>query len=118
MSGNEIRVRYCLDMPQMSVNLVSDNELQAVYRLDTPLDFQIIVQGNLGDDWEHYFEMEVTCEISANGIPFSIFTGRVADQAALVGILNNLYGFGLTLLYVACVPSVDEPGGTTRSSTS
>ena len=41
--------------------------------------------------------------------PVATLTGRLADQAALFGVLNALYNMRLPLLTVECT-NIDEPG--------
>lgn len=93
------------DSFNMRFDLTSSFDVRALDSLDRPFNCQIMVRGSLGNGWEQYFDMQVSYEITANGVPLSILTGCLVDQAALMGVLNNLYGFGLTLLYVSCTPS-------------
>ena len=59
--------------------------------------FEIHVRGHLDDSWSDWLEgLEVT--LLENGE--MILTGQIGDQAALMGILNKLYGLNLTLLSV------------------
>ena len=59
--------------------------------------FEIRVQGHLNDRWSDWLEgLEV--EYLANGE--MILVGPVADQAALLGILNKLGHLNLALLSV------------------
>ena len=60
--------------------------------------FEIHVKGHLDDSWSDWLEgMEVT--LLENGE--MILSGHIRDQAALMGILNKLYGLNLTLLSVS-----------------
>ncbi len=59
--------------------------------------FEIHVRGQLDESWSDWLEgLEVklldNCEM--------ILCGHIADQAALMGVLNKLYGLNLTLLSV------------------
>jgi hypothetical protein len=63
--------------------------------------FEIHVQGQLDESWSDWLEgMEV--KLLDNGE--MILLGRIEDQAALMGILNRLYGLNLKLLSVSEVP--------------
>jgi hypothetical protein len=60
--------------------------------------FEIHVKGHLDDSWSDWLEgLEV--KLLDNGE--MILCGYVGDQAALMGILNKLYGLNLTLLSVS-----------------
>jgi hypothetical protein len=59
--------------------------------------FEIRVKGHLDDSWSDWLEgLEV--ELLDSGE--MILSGRIADQAALMGVLNKLYGLNLALLSV------------------
>ena len=59
--------------------------------------FEIHVRGQLDESWSDWLEgLDVT--LLENGE--MILTGRIVDQAALMGTLNKLYGLNLTLLSV------------------
>jgi hypothetical protein len=47
--------------------------------------------------------LSVTLDPSPDGIPESVLVARVADQAALSGLLNALYEFHLPLISVDCL---------------
>ena len=71
-------------------------EGEAVYR--------IRVRGRLGDIWARRLEaMEVTAETTTDGEVQTILLGRLADQAALAGVLNTLYELHLPILSVECI---------------
>ena len=60
--------------------------------------FEIRVKGHLDESWSDWLEgLEV--KLLDNGE--MILLGRIADQAALMGILNQLYGLNLALLSVS-----------------
>jgi hypothetical protein len=60
--------------------------------------FEIHVQGQLDESWSDWLEgLEV--KLLDNG-EMNLF-GYIGDQAALMGILNKLYGLNLTLLSVS-----------------
>jgi hypothetical protein len=59
--------------------------------------FEIHVRGQLDESWSDWLEgLEVT--LLANGE--MILSGCIGDQAALMGVLNKLYGLNLALLSV------------------
>jgi hypothetical protein len=60
--------------------------------------FEIRVKGHLDDSWSDWLEgLEV--RLLENGE--MILSGQIRDQAALIGILNRLYGLNLSLLSVS-----------------
>jgi hypothetical protein len=59
--------------------------------------FEIHVRGQLDESWSDWLAgLDMT--LLENGE--MILTGHIIDQAALMGILNKLYGLNLTLLSV------------------
>ena len=71
---------------------------------DTPANYRIRLQGNLDQSWSVYLEeMTITVAKTAAGAPVTVLTGRLVDQAALVGVLNNVYDLGFSLLSVECL---------------
>ena len=62
--------------------------------------YRIQVQGHLGQQWADYLA-GLSISVSANpNRTVSTLSGEVADQAALMGVLNGLYGLGFPLLAV------------------
>jgi hypothetical protein len=65
-----------------------------------PWTYEIQVQGRIGERWAHWFDgMQVTTQGEAQNATTTL-TGTVADQAALLGLLQKLYTLGLPLLLV------------------
>ncbi len=63
----------------------------------------IRVQGKLDEGWSEYLGMDLEVEHAEEQQSVTKLTGRVADQAALFGLLDSLYGFGFPLLSVECL---------------
>ena len=62
--------------------------------------YEIEVQGRIGERWAHWFD---DVSVGAQGEAQSAITTltvTVADQAALLGLLQKLYTLGLPLLRV------------------
>ena len=60
--------------------------------------YQIQVQGMIDNRWASWFEgMTIAAD---EKVSVTTLTGTVADQAALMGVLNHLYMLGLPLLFV------------------
>ena len=71
-------------------------------RLDQPAPYQIRVQGMVPARWRDYIQgMQIIVE-GDEECPVTVLTGRLLDQAALLGLLNFLYDQRLPLLSVAC----------------
>jgi hypothetical protein len=69
---------------------------------DLPTTCRIQIQGHLGQSWSDYLG---GLTISVRGEPEQAVTtlsGQVIDQAALMGVINNLYNLGYPLLFVEC----------------
>ena len=77
--------------------------------LEQPAVYQICIKGHLGDEWEGYFEaLQIERSRLADGTAVTILTGPLADQAALQGTLQGLYGLGLALVSLKPVASSTE----------
>jgi hypothetical protein len=63
--------------------------------------YQIQVQGWISERWRDWFEeMSIMRDQTSNGVHITMLTGIVADQAALLGLLQKLYTLGFPLLLV------------------
>ncbi len=70
----------------------------STYQIDRAAQYQIQVEGGIhpaGADWLE----GMVVNVSYNP-PVTTLTGRLADQAALHGLLQTLYSLGLPLLKV------------------
>ena len=76
-------------------------------RRDQPAAYQIQMQGWIGDRWVDWFDtMTITIQGDLrDDPPISTLTGVVADQAALLGLLQKLYTLGFPLLLVKHIGS-------------
>ena len=76
--------------------------------------YRILVGGRLGAHWSDRLSgMTLTVREAAGTVPSTELTGRLADQAALMGVLEQLYALGVRLLAVRrleAVTHVDDPG--------
>jgi hypothetical protein len=74
--------------------------------LDRPVTYQIKVPGHIDESWSDWAGgMTITVESEGDGLPVTILTGTLADQAALHGLLRRLYALGLPLISVNWVES-------------
>ena len=62
--------------------------------------YQITVRGHLASDWSDWLDgLEMTSLDQGD----TVLSGRIVDQAALMGILNKLHRLNITLLAVSRV---------------
>ncbi len=74
--------------------------------LTTPV-YQIIVQGAMPEDIYNYFEgMDIKVYASKSGNRYSMISGQVKDQSALIGMINMLYDFHFVISSI--VSSIDD----------
>jgi hypothetical protein len=71
---------------------------------DQPAAYRIQVQGQLSPRWADWFEGLL---VAHDDPAVTTLTGVVADQAALLGLLQRLYTLGLPLLLVKRLPEAD-----------
>jgi hypothetical protein len=71
--------------------------------LHTPVYYKISIQVVLDESWAADLGMVLTYPDDVKKNPVTILNGQLADQAALLGLLNRLYGLGLPLLLVEYV---------------
>ena len=76
--------------------------------LDRAVTYQIKVPGILDESWSDWGgKMTITIESEGDGLPITTLTGTF-DQAALHGLLRQLYSLGLPLISVICLDSGSE----------
>jgi hypothetical protein len=69
-----------------------------------PATYRISILGTLDKKWsEYYGGITIEHERVLNQYPVSILTGLMADQSALIGVINTLYDFGYQIFLVECV---------------
>ena len=69
-----------------------------------PATYRISIMGTLDKKWSDYCGgMTIEHDIALNQYPMTTLTGILADQSALIGILNSLYDMGCPILSVECV---------------
>ena len=65
--------------------------------------YEIRVSGRVPEAWQDVFaDMQMRVVEDAGG-PVTILRGSLPDQAALHGVLQNLYGLGLGLIKVSAI---------------
>ena len=69
-----------------------------------PSTYRICIMGTLDKRCSDYCGgMTIEHDMMLTQYPVTILTGRLRDQAALIGVINSLYDFGCPLLSVECV---------------
>jgi hypothetical protein len=86
-------------------------ELLSLVPMDMPGTYRICVAGCLENGWaERIWGMSSTPVEQTGEGEQTLLAGKVADQAALVGIINALYNMGHAVLSVERLPpEVDSP---------
>ena len=71
-----------------------------------PAVYQIRIQGILEKNWsEYYGGMTIEHEGDPQLSAMTILLGKLADQSALIGVLNSLHDIGYSILSVEYVES-------------
>jgi hypothetical protein len=66
--------------------------------------YQICVMGNLDKSWSEYCGgMTIEHRSDPNRYSMTILTGQLADQSALVGVINSLHDLGCPIYSVECI---------------
>jgi len=79
--------------------------------MSRPAEYRICVQGAIERSWSELFDgMRVSYRHVATPNALTVLTGDVLDQAALMGLLNRLYGLGLPLVSVQLLHSQRKRG--------
>ena len=66
---------------------------------DQPARYQIRVRGRIGESWSDWLGgMTITYETGGDGHPITTLAGTVVDQAALRGIMNQIWDWNLVLI--------------------
>ncbi len=72
--------------------------------MDEPACYRICVKGQLSEQWAAWFD-GLMLENLPDG--YAVLYGRLPDQAALYGALNQIRDIGLTLISVNCVEEME-----------
>jgi hypothetical protein len=66
-----------------------------------PARYRICISGNLDEHWSDYCGGMAIIQLrDAKRSPMTILTGQLADQSALIGVLNSLHDIGYPILLV------------------
>lgn len=73
-------------------------------RIEDPAIYRICVQGCLEEVWsDRLANMSITMDLKNKHSPVSTLSGKIRDQAELVGVLNGLYELRMPLLYMEII---------------
>ncbi len=76
----------------------------ATSRVDTPRVYEVRVQGWVSSRWEDWLDgMTCTREEGDDALAVTVLSGRLADQSALLGLLQSLHNLGFPILAVRAV---------------
>jgi len=68
---------------------------------DEPAAYRITARGTLDPSWSGQLgDLAIAVDTADVREPVTVLTGRLADQAALLGVLNHLAELGLALVSV------------------
>jgi hypothetical protein len=71
--------------------------------------YEITVKGTLDPGWSDWFTgLSVIVEAGPDGRPLTVLAGEIGDQAALRGILTQLWDLNLTLVSLTCIDAQEE----------
>ncbi len=75
------------------------------FNLGTPANYRITVRGFLDQSWSNQLGgIAIQNASTVDDTPVTVLQGNLIDQAALFGVLNNLYGLGFPIMAVECDP--------------
>ena len=78
--------------------------------MDQPATYRICVTGSLERDLaERFWGMTASPDERTGEPDQTVLVGEIADQAALVGIINALYNSGHTVVSVERLPPDEDP---------
>ena len=87
---------------------MSDPPYVKKLKLGEPADYRIEIQGHLDKSWSGRLGgMQIKAGNRGEKGTVTELTGRVADQAQLIGVLNSLYELHLPILSVEIVPKYE-----------
>ena len=75
---------------------------RSIFTLAQPIAYEIKIAGHLGENWPNGLgRIDVHIEIESPGLATTALAGTF-DQAALIGLLRQLYSLGYPLISVNC----------------
>jgi hypothetical protein len=78
-----------------------DPHFSPEYLLDARNEYRVVIHGTLDAGWSDCLGgMTISATRLADGTTVTTLIGNLADQSALVGVLNTLHDLGLPLMSV------------------
>ena len=78
------------------------------FTLDQPINYQIKIAGPPSENWSDWIDkMDIQVDADTSGVTTTTLIGTV-DQAALIGLLRQLYYLGFPLISVNCIQSHEK----------
>jgi hypothetical protein len=69
-------------------------------------EYRIRARRYLDETWSVLVgDMDISVKHGPDQYPVTTLTGSLPDQTALVGVINRLYGLGMPLLSLECLPA-------------
>ena len=66
-----------------------------------PAHYRILLRGGLDENWScSLSDMKISVSVNAEKVTITTLKGELQDQAALMGVLNQIYDLGLPLILV------------------
>lgn len=82
---------------------MDDTTHWSVFNLGSSAIYRIVVRGFLDASWSRDLAgMDIRNAAMADQTPITILQGELVDQAALLGVLNRLYGLGFPVMSLEC----------------
>ena len=76
---------------------------RSIFVLSETIPYQIKIAGRPHENWSNWNkDMDIQVDIDLAGLATTTLTGLV-DQAALIGLLRQLYSMGFPLISVNCI---------------
>ncbi len=73
-------------------------------RVDGPRAYEVTVQGWVSSRWEDWLDgMACSREGGDDALAVTVLSGRLADQSALLGLLQSLHNLGFPILAVRAI---------------
>ena len=91
---------------------MNDCGMEARIKSEKTETYQIALKGELDPSWSDWLNgYEVNTAIDPDGVSTTILAVKIADQAALRGILNKIWDFNLEIIALQRINnSLAEPG--------
>ena len=81
---------------------------RSIFTLAQSIPYQIKIAGRPNENWTDWnTNMDIQIDTDPSGLATTTLTGPI-DQAALIGLLRQLYNLGFPLISVNCIQSHEK----------